>query len=107
MEQVEVTEHDREAFAATVEDMGLLSGLTASHIRQGLYDNDCRFIAKARVEATQAKDEEIARLREALDWAIAEIEGRTRYHPNDIYAAEDQQANALAKAREALGGSNE
>jgi hypothetical protein len=41
-------------------------------------------------------------LLEALDWAIAEIEGRTRYAPNDVYEAEEQRANALACARAAI-----
>lgn len=51
---------------------------------------------------TQAR--EIERLREALDWALAEIEGRTRYSPNNIYEAEEQRANALDCARAALAG---
>mgnify|MGYP003407821599 FL=1 len=39
---------------------------------------------------------------EALDWAIAEIEKRTRYSPDDYYEARDQRASALEKAKSAL-----
>ena len=39
---------------------------------------------------------------EALDWAIAEIEKRTRYSPDDFYEAREQRASALEKAKSAL-----
>jgi len=45
----------------------------------------------------KAKLERLALLEESLDWAIAEIEARTRY------SKEYQFGNCLAKAKEALG----
>jgi len=49
-----------------------------------------------------AQAAEIARLREALDWAVAEIEGRTRYTSNNLYEADEQRQNAINCARAAL-----
>lgn len=40
-------------------------------------------------------------LYEALDWALAEAEGRTRYSP-DFYSAKVERESALDKARAAL-----
>jgi hypothetical protein len=51
-EQVQVTQADRDCLAFIVEDMGLLSSLTAEHIRRGGYDNDCLPIARHRHTAT-------------------------------------------------------
>lgn len=51
-----------------------------------------------------AVKERMAALVEALDWALAEIEGRTRYDP-EIYTGEEQRENCLRKAHEALQGS--
>lgn len=58
--------------------------------------------AHEAADTIEAQAREIERLREALEWSIAEIEGRTRYTPNNIYAAEEQQQNALDAARAAL-----
>ena len=56
-------------------------------------------------EALQAErdalETEIARLREALDWAIAEIDGRTIYPGSDQFTSEQQFENALEAARAA------
>jgi hypothetical protein len=49
-----------------------------------------------------ALTDEIARLREALDWAIAEIDGRTIYPGSDQFTSEQQFENALEAARAAL-----
>lgn len=38
---------------------------------------------------------------EYLDWALAEIEGRTRYSP-DFYSAKEQRDSAMQKAGAAL-----
>jgi hypothetical protein len=51
---------------------------------------------------TEDARERVKVLEEALDWAIAEIEGRTWYDP-DIYTGREQRSNSLAKAKEALG----
>lgn len=45
--------------------------------------------------------EKMANLTEALEWAVAEIEGRTRYDP-DIYTGNEQRENCLHKAKSAL-----
>ena len=64
-------------------------------------------VARKAADLIETQAREIERLREALDWALAEIEGRTRYSPNNIYEAEEQRANALDCARAALGDSHD
>ena len=54
------------------------------------------------VEVIDAQAAENARLREALDWAIAEIDGRTIYPGSDQFTSEQQFENALEAARAAL-----
>ena len=70
-------------------------------------DRDCfmaiRLAAPAMIAELRELRAENARLREALAWALAEIDGRTRYQSNDIYTAQDQRDNALELARAALG----
>lgn len=77
---------------------GLVDGPDGYEVAE-VYADDAPYLetlANARLIAA-APD-----LLEALDWAIAEIEGRTRYEPNDIYEAEDQRENALDCARSAI-----
>lgn len=48
-QQIEpVTQADRDCLADIVSSMGLLSGLTVAHIRDGGYDNDCLRLARHR-----------------------------------------------------------
>lgn len=54
------------------------------------------------LDVIDAQAAEIERLREALDWAIAEIEGRTIYPGSDQFTSEQQFENALECARAAL-----
>jgi hypothetical protein len=54
------------------------------------------------VDVIEAQAAEIERLREALDWAIAEIDGRTIYPGSDQFTIEQQFENALEAARAAL-----
>lgn len=61
-----------------------------------------RVIANSEADANARLIAAAPDLLEALDWAIAEIEGRTRYDPNDVYEAEDQRENALNCARNAI-----
>ena len=63
---VEVTQADRDLLAFIVEDMGLLSGLTATHIRNGGYDEDCASIARHRLATEAAKDAEIEKMADAF-----------------------------------------
>lgn len=60
------------------------------------------FAAATLPTPTEDARERVKVLEEALDWAIAEIEGRTRYDP-DFYTGREQRNNSLAKAKEALG----
>jgi hypothetical protein len=56
----------------------------------------------AMLDMIEALEAENARLREALDWAIAEIDGRTIYPGSDQFTGEQQFENALEAARAAL-----
>jgi hypothetical protein len=61
-----------------------------------------RRAAEVTIAYIDAQAAEIARLREALDWAIAEIDGRTIYPGSDQFTSEQQFENALEAARAAL-----
>lgn len=102
----EVTQADREAAAQIMECHERQK--MADLIRAGDRDNSntVQIVARHREASEAPLRERIAQLEadrdalaEALDWAIAEIEGRTRYTPNDIYEAEEQRENALGKAQ--------
>ena len=66
------------------------------------YDPLVEAFARHRQQSTEALRADNARLREALDWAIAEIEGRTIYPGSDQFTSEQQFENALECARAAL-----
>ena len=78
--------------------------IIASEIKGGLHDNYAivQEVASHREASTAKLEADMAVLVEALDWALAEIDGRTRYDPKCAYNAEEQRGNALAKARETL-----
>jgi outer membrane protein OmpA-like peptidoglycan-associated protein len=57
---------------------------------------------QVNADLIEALEAENARLREALDWAIAEIDGRTIYFGSDQFTSEQQFENALEAARAAL-----
>lgn len=64
---------------------------------QKYHRENARSAARNAIAATGVEE-----LADALDWAIAEIEGRTRYPGNNVYDCEEQQANAHELARTAL-----
>ena len=56
----------------------------------------------AEVAANACLNAAAPELLEALDWALAEIEGRTRYDTTCPYNADEQRDNCLTLARAAI-----
>lgn len=65
----------------------------------GCADNDSD---QAQIEADARLVAAAPDLLEALEWATAEIDGRTRYAPDCHYTALEQRENAIDKARAAI-----
>lgn len=94
-----IEQGDRDLAASLWEELGERTRALA--IRGGSHDQSVSVqkCAAHRLKATKATG--VVELREALDWALAEIEGRTRYTP-DIYIMKEQRDKCLQKCRNAL-----